>query len=180
MQTITATTVLHAVATIVVVKIDAGSFEPSDARIAIMPVGRTATPEVLIARNRTIALVAVPGCLLSFSSSCIALMPKGVAALVSPSTLAVMLRIIAPIAGWSGGTSGKRRTITGRTSRAIRSSPPPASTTFTRPRNRVIAPARPMAKSTLLFAPSSAPLLTAAIVPGSPKAAKTTDRNTSA
>ena len=57
------------------------------------------TEEVLIARNITMALLAVPLCGLSLSSSCIARMPNGVAALPRPSTLAEMFIIIAPIAG---------------------------------------------------------------------------------
>ena len=62
--------------------------EPAEARRAITPVGNRVTEDVLIARNMTIALVAVPLCGFSRSSSCIARMPKGVAALPSPSTLA--------------------------------------------------------------------------------------------
>src|SRR6185295_1863878 len=47
------------VAAIVVEKIDAGSVEPTEARSAIIPLGSTATPAVLIARKRHIAFVAV-------------------------------------------------------------------------------------------------------------------------
>ncbi len=176
---ITAITVFTALAAIVVTKIDAGVVAPSEARSAMTPEGSTATPLVLIARKSTIALVAVPFVLLSASSSCIALMPNGVAALPRPSTLAAMFMIIAPMAGWSAGTSGKSRTITGRIIRASTSRPPAASSTFMSPRNSVIAPARLMARSTLPFAPSSAALPTAAIVPGSPNAAATTDTSTS-
>ena len=141
----------------------AGSRAPSPARMAMTPVGSTATPEVLMARNRTIALVATPGRRLSFSSSCMARTPKGVAAFPRPSTLAAMFMIIAPIAGWSGGTSGNRRTITGRMNRARASSPPADSTIFMRPRKSVMAPTSPMASSTADLAPSSAALPTAGI-----------------
>ena len=83
----------------VVARMPAGSAEPAAARSAITAVGSSVTLDVLIARNSTIALVAVPGRGLSLSSSCIARMPNGVAALPSPSALADRLRIIAPIAG---------------------------------------------------------------------------------
>jgi len=48
------------VANKVVGKIAAGSDEPAAARRAMTPVGRRVTLEVLMARNRAIALVAVP------------------------------------------------------------------------------------------------------------------------
>ena len=54
---------------------------------------------VLIARNSAIALVAVPFSGFRVSSSCIALIPNGVAALPRPSALALMFMIIAPMAG---------------------------------------------------------------------------------
>ena len=80
-------------------KIAAAFSDPSAARIPITPDGRTASPAVLIARKSTIAFVAVPFRPLSLSSSSIARMPKGVAALASPIMLLPMLRIIALIAG---------------------------------------------------------------------------------
>src|SRR5690606_23487299 len=83
----------------VVGTIAAGSAEPAAARIAITPVGSSVTLEVLIARKRTMALVAVPFTGLSLSSSCIARMPNGVAAFPSPIAFAERLRIIAPLAG---------------------------------------------------------------------------------
>ena len=63
------------------------------------PVGSSVMEEVLIARNSAIALVAVPLCGFSLSSSCMARMPNGVAALPRPSTLAEKFMIMAPIAG---------------------------------------------------------------------------------
>jgi hypothetical protein len=121
------------------------------------------TLEVLMARKSAIELVAVPGRVLSLSSSCIARMPKGVAALPSPSALADMFRIMAPIAGWSGGTSGKRRVISGRIRRAMTTSMPPASATFINPRKSVITPTRPMANSTAPLAAASISLDSTAI-----------------
>ena len=132
------TNVEQAVAISVVGKIAAGSALPWWARRPIIPVGSSARPDVLIARNRTIALVAVPFSLLSSLSSFIALRPKGVAALPRPSALAEMFITIAPIAGWSSGTSGKRRMRIGRIRRAIQRSPPASSTTFSSPRNRAM------------------------------------------
>ena len=109
-----------AIATTVAVKVEnkvgammpKGSTEPAEARTPITPVGKMLRPEVLIAKNSTMAFVATPGRRLRRLSSCIALMPKGVAALVRPIMFAAMFMIIAPMAGWSGGTSGKSRTIT--------------------------------------------------------------------
>ena len=83
----------------VVGKIPAASALPSVSRMAMTPVGSRVTEEVLMARNRHIALVAVPFSGLSLSSSCIALMPNGVAALPRPSAFAAMFKIIADIAG---------------------------------------------------------------------------------
>jgi hypothetical protein len=64
------------------------------------------------------ALVAVPGFELSLLSSSIALIPKGVAALPSPSMLLEMFKIMALIAGLSSGTPGKSRRMSGPMSRA--------------------------------------------------------------
>ena len=114
----------------------------------MIPVGSRVTLEVLIARNSAMALVAVPLCGLSLSSSCMARMPNGVAALPRPSTLAEMLRIMAPMAGCSAGTSGNRRTMSGRTTRAMMTRSPPASATFMSPRKSAITPTRPMASVT--------------------------------
>ena len=139
----------------VVGKMAAGSLEPAAARSAMMPVGRMVTLEVLIARNKTMALVAVPLCWFSVSSSCMARMPKGVAALPRPRTLADMFRIMAPMAGCSAGTSGKRRTMRGRTVRAMMTSRPPASATFMSPRKRAMTPTSPMARVTALPADST-------------------------
>ncbi len=94
-----AVAVEHKVANSVLGKMGAGSADPAEALKAITPVGKRVIEEVLMARNRAMAFVAVPGCGLSFSSSCMARMPIGVAALPNPSALADMLRIMAPMAG---------------------------------------------------------------------------------
>ena len=46
-------------------------------------------------------------------------MPNGVAAFARPSTFAEKVKIIAPIAGWFGGTSGNSRTVNGRSALAM-------------------------------------------------------------
>ena len=132
------TMVEQPVATRVVGKMAAGSTEPWRARRPMIPVGNNANPLVLMARNNTMALVAVPCCLLSLFNSAIALMPKGVAALPNPKALAAKFITIAPIAGWSSGMSGNRRTKTGRISRAMNASPPDSSIIFRRPRKRAM------------------------------------------
>ena len=141
----------------------AGSREPAAARNAMTPVGSSVTLEVLMARKRAMASVAVPGWGFSLSSSCIARIPKGVAAFPRPRALADMLRIMAPMAGCSGGTSGNNRTISGRIRRARIVSMPPASAILTRPKKRVITPTRPMASSTAPDADSTIALETASM-----------------
>ena len=132
------TMVEQPVATKVVGKIAAGSMDSWSARSPMMPVGNKANPLVLMARNRTMALVAVPCCLLSLFNSAIALMPNGVAAFPNPRALAAKFITIAPMAGWSSGMSGKRRTRTGRIKRAINARPPDSSMIFSSPRNRAM------------------------------------------
>ena len=75
-------------------------------------------------------------------------MPKGVAALPSPRALADIFNIMLPMAGCSGGTLGKSRTINGRIRRAKIVSIPPASATFISPKKSVITPTSPKASST--------------------------------
>ena len=87
------------VAKSVVGRMPAGSTEPAATRNPMTPLGSNVTAEVLMARNSAIALVAVPLTGFSLSSSCIARMPNGVAALPRPSAFAEKLRIMAPIAG---------------------------------------------------------------------------------
>ena len=150
-----ATVVEQMVANSVVGTMPAGSCDPAAALSAMMPVGSKVTLDVLMARNRAMALVAVPLFSLSLSSSCMARMPNGVAALPSPRTLADILRIMAPMAGCSGGTSGNRRCIKGRTRRAIMTSSPPASATFIKPKNSAMTPTRPMDRVTAASAVST-------------------------
>jgi len=62
-------------------------------------VGTSVMLDVLIASSVHMAGVAVFGSGFSFCSSCIALMPIGVAALPSPSRFALMFDMMYPIAG---------------------------------------------------------------------------------
>ena len=73
--------------------------KPSPDDPPFVKVGSKVTPAVLIATKRIMASVAVPGQGFSFSSSCIARIPKGVAAFPKPMRLAEKFRIIAPVAG---------------------------------------------------------------------------------
>jgi len=94
-----AANVEHSVANRVVGKIPAGSIEPAEALRAMTPVGNKVILEVLIAKNNTMESVAVPLQGFSRFNSCIALIPKGVAAFPKPSRLADIFSIMAPMAG---------------------------------------------------------------------------------
>src|SRR5947207_2534159 len=96
-----------------------GLVEPEIASKPIAVVGTSWIEAVLIARKVHIALVATPGRGFNFSRSAMARRPSGVAAFPRPSMLAAIFITMDPIAGWSGGTSGKRRRITGRNTRAM-------------------------------------------------------------
>jgi hypothetical protein len=93
------TSVEQPVASNVVGKIAAGSTESKLDRNPMIPVGSRARPDVLIAKNRAMALVAVPLCGFRLFSSFIAFKPNGVAAFPKPNALAATFITIAPIAG---------------------------------------------------------------------------------
>jgi hypothetical protein len=143
----------------------AGSFDPSAARTATAPSGRIATPAALMARKSAIELVATPGWRLSVFSSLIALRPNGVAALPSPSMFAARLRIIEPIAGWSSGTSGNSRRMSGRSARAMERMSPPSRTMAIIPSQSAICPTSPRARSTEALAAVSEASVTRGMVP---------------
>ena len=71
----------------------------------------------------------------------------------------------APIAGCSGGTSGKRRRISGAIARAIARSSPPSIATRIRPSIRIMTPVRLMTSVTACFAPSKLAADTSCIRP---------------
>ena len=155
-----ATVAAHRVASSAVPTIAVGRVEPADARSAIAVAGINCTDAVLIARKVHIALEATPGRGLSCSKSRIARKPSGVAALPSPSMLAAMFMSIEPIAGCSGGTSGKRRRMIGCKARAIRWTSPARSANRITPSHSAMIPISPNAIVTAVFAPSNAPLVT--------------------
>src|SRR5207302_1370335 len=128
--------------------IPAGSVEWAAARSAITVVGTSCNAAVLMARKSTCALVAVPGVGFNFSSSSMALMPKGVAAFPRPSMLAAMFSSIAEMAGCPSGTPGKSGRKRGRTARASLSTRPAFSAILSSPSQSAITPMSPMAKVT--------------------------------
>ncbi len=96
---ITPPIVAIAEAKIVVPIISAGLADCILARTAMIVMGTRVILPVLSAKNIIIELEAVSFCALSDCNSSIALMPRGVAALLKPSQLADRLRTIAPMAG---------------------------------------------------------------------------------
>ena len=60
--------------------ISVGARDPADARSAMTDAGMSCTEAVFSAQKSACASVAVPGCRLSPSSSCMAFTPNGVAA----------------------------------------------------------------------------------------------------
>ena len=135
----------------------------------IAVVGMSWIDAVLIARKVHIALEATPGRGLSFSSRLIARRPSGVAALPRPSMFAAMFMSIAPIAGCSAGTSGKRRTISGRSARARICTKPDRSASRMIPSQIAITPMSGSAIFiTAIFAVSKAPVVICGSLPVKP------------
>ena len=155
-----ATVAAHNVARSAVPTMAVGRVDPAAARSAMAVAGISWTELVLIARKVHIALEATPGRGLSVSRSRIARNPSGVAALPSPSMFAAMFMSIEPIAGCSGGTSGKRRRMIGRRPRAIRCTRPARSARRITPSQSAMMPIKPSAMVTAVFAPSKAPAVT--------------------
>ena len=118
-----------------------GFFDPAAARIATVVAGMSWIELVLMARKVHIAFEAVPGRAFSFSKSCMARSPRGVAALLRPSILAARFMTMEPIAGWLAGTSGKSHFRRGRRARARRFTRPDFSAIFRSPSQRAITPA---------------------------------------
>ena len=152
-----ATVVEIAVAIIVVKIIEPGYWAPAAALSPIMPDGKIANPDVLIAKNKHMELVATPWVLFSLFISIMALRPNGVAALPKPSILEVIFMIIMLIAGCSAGTSGNSRTITGLRKLAMSRKRPPWCRIRIIPSQKAITPTRPIAKSTAALAESTKP-----------------------
>ncbi len=119
-----------------------------------------------MAKKVHIAFVAVPGRGLIRSRCPIAFSPIGVAALPKPSMLAAMFMTMAPMAGCSGGTSGKRNRMMGRKARARTLTSPERSARRMTPIQTASVPTKGRTTSTTAdFAPSSAPLVTSGRCP---------------
>jgi hypothetical protein len=131
--------------------------------MAMTVAGISWTLLVLMTRKVHIASVAVPTFLLSLLSSSIALSPSGVAALARPSMFAEMFISIAPIAGWSGGTSGKSLVVTGLRNLERTATIPDCSAIFISPSQRDMMPISPIASSTAIFAYLMMPSLVTAL-----------------
>ncbi len=108
-----------------------------------MLTGIRVSPDAFSTRNMIMALLAVSLSLFSSWSWVIALSPRGVAALSSPSRLAAIFIIMDPLAGWPLGISGNSRLKSGPTAFDIRLTIPPDSPTFISPIHRVITPVSP-------------------------------------
>ena len=145
--------------------ISVGFLAPAADNMAMVEAGIRVTEDVFMAKKVTIASVAVSFFLLSFCSSSMAFRPKGVAALPKPKILAEIFIIMAPMAGWSGGTSGNKRTITGFKALDMIFIRPESSAIFIMPSHMAITPIRPKASSTAVLAFSMAAVVTWSIFP---------------
>ena len=124
-------------------------------RMAITEVGISVMPAVLSTRNITMALLAVSFCGLISCSSRMAFRPSGVAALSSPSMLALKFITMLPPAGWPRGMSGNRRLNSGAMARANSWIIPACSPIFMMPSHRLMMPTRPMEMSKPVLAVSN-------------------------
>ena len=107
------------------------------------------TEEVFNTKNKICALLAVS--FLGFRScrSCIALRPRGVAALSKPNMLAAIFMVTDPIAGWLLGTSGMSCLNKGRKALVNNSTKPARSAIVKKPNHKHSTPTKPSAISTL-------------------------------
>jgi hypothetical protein len=127
-------------------------------RMAITEVGISVTPAVLSTRNMIIGLLATALSGLSSCNSFIAFRPSGVAALSSPSMLALKFITMLPLAGWPRGMSGKTRRNKGSSARAKSAIIPARSPIFMMPSHRLITPTRPSEMSKPVLAVSKRPV----------------------
>lgn len=124
-------------------KMSAGLAAPICARYTITPMGMMVSPDVLRTRNIIMELDASSFLGLISCSSFMALRPKGVAALSSPSMLAAMFMKMLPDAGWFLGMSGKIFEKKGVTMREKACIAPPFSPIFIIPNHRASTPVSP-------------------------------------
>ncbi len=113
---------------------------PCCARYMKIVTGSRVRDEALSTRKRICALLAVVLLGLSSCNAFIAFRPIGVAALSRPRPLAAKFRVIRPIAGCPGGTSGISRRNSGPSSTARRSTSPAFSAMRRKPSQSVRVP----------------------------------------
>ena len=142
-------------------------------RIAITEVGISVMPAVLSTRNMIIGLLATSLTGLTSCSSRMAFRPSGVAALSSPSMLALKFITMLPPAGWPRGMSGNRRRNSGSRPRANSVIMPACSPIFMMPSHRLITPTRPSEMSKPVLAVSNRPVSTSVKMATSPCASLT-------
>ena len=104
--------------------------------------GMRVSPLVCSTRNMICALLAVSFTGFRVCRLSMAFKPKGVAALSSPSILALKFITICPMAGCLSGTSGNRRFIKGFRIRARKLTAPAFSPMFISPIKNTMAPVK--------------------------------------
>ena len=129
-------------------RISKGAADPACIRSSPTVVGSRSRAAVLSTTNMAMWLVATPGVEESLFSSCMALMPRGVAALPSPSRLAEMFIEMAPMAGPAGSRPGKASRVRGERARLMMWVSPAFSATFISPHHRHMVPVRVITIST--------------------------------
>ena len=137
-----------------------------------MLTGMRVSPLAFSTRNIIWELLATVLSSLGFRScNCfMAWSPMGVAALSSPSMLALMFMSMVPTTGWPLGISGNRRLNRGETIFARIWTAPAFSPIFMMPSQRESMPVSPRAISKAVFDMSKAPRMALLKMPESPKA----------
>ena len=117
-----------------------GSAAPCCARYMKMDTGSKVNDDAFKTRNKICALLAMAGSGFNSCKARIAFRPMGVAALSSPSTLAVKFSVMRPSAGCPAGTSGISRRNNGDSKRASNSTKPAFSAMRKKPSHNVSVP----------------------------------------
>ena len=140
----------------------------------MMLTGMSVSPLVLSTRNIIIGFDAVSFFVFSVCSSSMALRPRGVAALSSPSMLAAMFIKMLPVTGWPLGMSGNSRVKTGDSRRASALTTPPFSPTRMMPSHSERTPVSPRDISKAVFDDEKVESIIAGNTSKSPKKASFT------
>lgn len=140
----------------------------TDARMAMMLMGINVSPDACNTKNMIWALLAVSFSGFNSCKLCIALSPKGVAALSNPSRFAEKFMIMCPKAGCLSGTSGKSLEKNGPTMRDKNLMAPAFSPIFMNPKNKVMIPISLNDRSTLSPADLKIPSVIVLKIRGSP------------